>query len=420
MIFDLNTFAVATGLREHNNSAVELIKSIKLVSKLFPSASLSVGVSNLSFSFRGNSSIRESLHSVFLKYALKAGLNLGIVNTNKLMHTAELEPNVSDVCKQLIFNTKKLCIDKIIASFGSQKRALAPANTSAWRKWDLKSKLSHAVINGADEFIEQDSIQLLSSCSPISIIEGPLMEGISVVGKLFGLGKMFLPQVVKSARVMKKAVQALTPFLKKAQAPAAHTILLATVKGDVHDIGKNIVGIVLSCNNYRIVDLGIMTPAAEIVKAAIGTEASVIGLSGLITPSLSEMINVAISLQRNGIKVPLLIGGATTSKTHTAVKIYPEYLNGLTVHAANATEAVSVIAKLLSKHKQTFINSVKAEYELIARAYSKSRLKENRIEYNRALERKPGLGQKQTKAPNALGRKLNIISELSAIADVVN
>lgn len=280
--------------------------------------------------------------------------------------------------------------------------------------------MSHAVINGIEKFIEYDSIQLSLSCSPISIIEGPLMEGMSVVGKLFGLGRMFLPQVVKSARVMKKGVRSLLPLLRKTQEHVAHTILLATVKGDVHDIGKNIVGIVLSCNNYKIVDLGIMAPAAEIVKATINTKASIIGLSGLITPSLDEMINVAIKLQKSGVETPLLIGGATTSKVHTAIKIYPEYLNGITVHVANASAAVNVVARLLSKNKQSFVNSIRAEYELIASAYSKSKLMENRIEYNRVLKQKPRLEQKQLKTPNVLGSKLNLVNNLERVANSIN
>lgn len=246
------------------------------------------------------------------------------------------------------------------------------------------------------------------------------MEGMNVVGKLFGLGRMFLPQVVKSARVMKKAVLSLTPLLKKTQVHVAHTILLATVKGDVHDIGKNIVGIVLSCNNYKIVDLGIMAPAAEIVKAVINTKASVIGLSGLITPSLNEMVNVAIKLQESGVKTPLLIGGATTSKVHTAIKIYPEYPNGITVHIANASAAVNVVARLLSKSKQSFISNIRAEYELITSAYSKSKLMQNRIEYKRVLKHKPKLEQKQLKAPNVLGSKLNLFNNLERIADGIN
>ncbi|AHL31045.1 MAG: putative B12-dependent methionine synthase [Candidatus Hodgkinia cicadicola] len=421
VIFDLNTFAVATGLREHNNSAAELIKSIKLVTSLFPNINLSIGVSNLSFSFRGNLIIRESLHSVFLAHALKAGLNLGIVNVNKSINANELNHNVRSLCEQLIFNSKEVLIDEVVAKFGNQKRVeRALKLNEAWRKWDLKSKLSHAVINGIEKFIEYDSIQLSLSCSPISIIEGPLMEGMSVVGKLFGLGRMFLPQVVKSARVMKKGVRSLLPLLRKTQEHVAHTILLATVKGDVHDIGKNIVGIVLSCNNYKIVDLGIMAPAAEIVKATINTKASIIGLSGLITPSLDEMINVAIKLQKSGVETPLLIGGATTSKVHTAIKIYPEYLNGITVHVANASAAVNVVARLLSKNKQSFVNSIRAEYELIASAYSKSKLMENRIEYNRVLKQKPRLEQKQLKTPNVLGSKLNLVNNLERVANSIN
>ncbi|XXM93342.1 MAG: methionine synthase [Candidatus Hodgkinia cicadicola] len=420
-IFDLNTFAIATGLREHSNSAAELIKSIKLITALFPEANISIGVSNLSFSFRGNSAIRDSLHSAFLAHATAAGLNLGIVNVNSQIDVSSLNRGTRSLCEQLIFNTRSFSIDEILTEFGDQKSAkLTGKLNEAWRQWDLKSRLSHAVINGIEKFIASDSIQLLAVCAPISIIEGPLMEGMDVVGKLFGLGKMFLPQVVKSARVMKTAVCALTPFLKKTQAHIAHTILLATVKGDVHDIGKNILGIVLACNNYKIIDLGVMVGADEIVSTAISVNASAVGLSGLITPSLDEMINVASKLQQSGIKIPLLIGGATTTKTHTAVKIYPKYLNGITVHIANASKAVGVVSKLLAKTGQAFASSVRAEYSLIASAYSKSRLEQNKIEYNQVLTLKSKLKQKQTKQPNVIGSKLNVISNLEELINGIN
>ncbi|ATY93472.1 Methionine synthase [Candidatus Hodgkinia cicadicola] len=411
VIFDLNTFAIATGLYERNNCAKELIKSIRLVSALLPAASMSVGVSNLSFSFRGNSNIRESLHSVFLLHAIKAGLNFGIINVNNQINANNLDVNVRSLCERLLLTTEPVSVDKVLTVFGRQRCAKQAIETEeTWRKWDLKSKLVHAVINGVEKYIENDSIQLSSSYSPITIIEGPLMEGMNIVGKLFGEGKMFLPQVVKSARVMKKAVQALTPLLKKLQSHVTHTILLATVKGDVHDIGKNIVGIVLSCNNYKIIDLGIMVSAEEIVKSAISTRASIIGLSGLITPSLDEMINVARKLQEQKISAPLLIGGATTSKIHTAVKIYPEYLNGITVHVTNASKAVTIVAQLLSKQKLRYINNIKNEYELIATTYSKSKLKENKIEYERVLKLKAKLTQKQLKTPLVLGSKLNLLA----------
>ncbi|XXN19770.1 MAG: methionine synthase [Candidatus Hodgkinia cicadicola] len=418
IIFDLNTFAIATGLHEQNNCAKELIKSIKLVSALFSEASVSIGVSNLSFSFRGNPIIRESLHSVFLSHAIKAGLNLGIVNVNNQINIDNLSNAVKMLCTQLIFSNEEVPINKILAVFSGQDSAKQNIKVEeAWRKWNLKSKLTHAVINGVEKYIESDSTQLSLSCSPITIIEGPLMDGMNVVGKLFGSGKMFLPQVVKSARVMKKAVQTLTPLLKKLQSHVTHTILLATVKGDVHDIGKNIVGIVLSCNNYKIIDLGIMVPAEEIVKSAINTEASVIGLSGLITPSLDEMVNVARKLQEQNISVPLLIGGATTSKIHTAVKICPEYSKGTVIHVTNASKAVIIVSKLLSKDKQQFIDSIRTEYKLIAAAYLKSRLKENKIKYDRVLKLKPELTQKQLKTPCFIGRKL-LTSSCSFVNDI--
>ncbi|XXM90166.1 methionine synthase [Candidatus Hodgkinia cicadicola] len=420
IIFDLNTFAVATGLSEHNNSALELIKSIKLVTALFPTANISAGVSNLSFSFRGNSLIRESLHSVFLAHAIKAGLNLGIINVNKQIDISSLNYNAVKLCEQLMFNIREFSIAEITETLSGKSRAYVTKADSTWRKWDLKSKLSHAIITGIDKFIEDDSITLSSSVPPISIIEGPLMDGMNIVGKLFGSGKMFLPQVVKSARVMKKAVQALTPLLIKTQAHVTHTIMLATVKGDVHDIGKNIVGIVLSCNNYKIIDLGIMVPASEIIKAAISAKVDIIGLSGLITPSLDEMVNVANRLQASGVNIPLLIGGATTSKIHTAVKIFPEYPNGITIHVTNASKAVNVVSKLLSQNKQAFINKIKTEYQLIASTYSKSKLKENKIEYKQLLKLKPILAQKRIKTPNVLGGKLNLITNFKNITESIN
>ncbi|XXN13813.1 MAG: methionine synthase [Candidatus Hodgkinia cicadicola] len=415
VIFDLNTFAVATGLREHNNSAVELIKSIRLVTALFPKANISIGVSNLSFSFRGNSVIRESLHSVFLLHAVKAGLNLGIVNVNKQLSVSDLSPDIKRLSEQLIFNLKEFSVDEIVLRFSGQRAEQAAKRDEAWRSWSLKSRLCHAVVNGIEKYIEADSIGLSNLISPISIIEGPLMEGMNVVGKLFGSGKMFLPQVVKSARVMKKAVQALTPLLQKAEAQVTHAVLLATVKGDVHDIGKNIVGIVLSCNNYKIVDLGIMVPADEIVKTAIASKASVIGLSGLITPSLDEMVKVASELQERGVSVPLLIGGATTSKIHTAVKIHPKYSNGVVVHVANASSAVGIVSKLLSKNKQKIIANIRAEYDLIASAYLKSKLKTNKIKYSQVLSLKPVLKQKRIKHPNTVGCKLNAIGNFKQL-----
>ncbi|XXM93670.1 methionine synthase [Candidatus Hodgkinia cicadicola] len=420
VVFDLNTFAIATGIREHNSNAIELIKAIKLVTKLYPKANISIGVSNLSFSFRGSSSIRESIHSVFLNYAAKAGLNMGIVNVNKQISVNNLSSSVSSLCTKLVLNTKEFSVDEVVATFGKQSLVKSKPFSETWRHWKLHSKITYAVVNGIERFVENDSTELALQVYPISVIEGPLMEGMNTVGKLFETGKMFLPQVVKSARVMKKAVLALAPLLRNTGVQAQHTILLATVKGDVHDIGKNIVGTILSCNNYKIVDLGIMTPADEIIKAAKAASASIIGLSGLITPSLNEMVNVASKLQESNIKIPLLIGGAATSKTHTAIKIFPKYTSCIVIHVANASKAVNTVSKLLAKNKAEYIESIKSEYKLITTIYTKSKLEENKIQHEQSINFKPKLEQKQIKTPSFVGAKLSLTNKMADVTSCVN
>ncbi|HQD09136.1 MAG TPA: dihydropteroate synthase, partial [Flavihumibacter sp.] len=348
IIFDLNIFAIATGLEEHNNYAVDFIEATKVIKGKFPLVKISGGVSNLSFSFRGNEHVREAMHSVFLFYAIKAGMDMGIVNAGQLVVYDEIEPGLRRLCEDVIFNRNNdnnESTDKLI-SFAETVKAKGKETIKdeTWRQGTVEQRLTHSLINGITDYIEQDTEEArLKYPRPLEVIEGPLMDGMNVVGDLFGAGKMFLPQVVKSARVMKKSVAWLTPFIEEekksnpaAQQGSAAKILLATVKGDVHDIGKNIVGVVLGCNGYDIIDLGVMVPADKILDTAVKENVAIIGLSGLITPSLDEMVHVAHEMKRRGMQLPLLIGGATTSRMHTAVKIAPQYDNGV-VHVLDAS-----------------------------------------------------------------------------------
>lgn len=373
IIFDLNIFAVATGLEEHNNYGVDFIEATREIKNLMPLVKVSGGVSNLSFSFRGNEHVREAMHSVFLFHAIHAGMDMGIVNAGQLVVYDEIEPRLRDLCEDVILNrnnTQNGATEKLIA-YAETVRAKGKEQVrdEAWRNNVVEERLKHALVNGITEFIEADTEEARQKYPrPLGVIEGPLMAGMNVVGDLFGSGKMFLPQVVKSARVMKKSVAVLTPYIEaeKLQNPdamqGAETILLATVKGDVHDIGKNIVGVVLGCNGYQIIDLGVMVPANKILDEAEKCGASIIGLSGLITPSLDEMVHVAHEMSRRGMKQPLLIGGATTSRMHTAVKIAPQYNNGV-VHVLDASRSVTVAASLLSHdQKNSFLQTVSKEY----------------------------------------------------------
>ena len=383
IIFDLNIFAVATGLEEHNNYCVDFIEAIKRIKQKYPLVKISGGVSNLSFSFRGNESVREAMHSVFLYYAIKAGMDMGIVNAGQLVVYDEIEPRLRELCEDVILNhnndnneaTEKLILfaETVKAKGKEIKR------DDVWRNTSVEERLKHALINGITDFIEIDTEEArIKYTKPLDVIEGPLMNGMNVVGDLFGSGKMFLPQVVKSARVMKKSVAILTPYIEaeKEQRRLAHIsagtkneegagaakILLATVKGDVHDIGKNIVGVVLGCNGYDIIDLGVMVPSEKILEAAQREKADIIGLSGLITPSLDEMVHIAKEMKRRKMQQPLLIGGATTSRMHTAVKIAPEYNEGV-VHVLDASRSVTVAGSLLNKElKQTLLENITAEY----------------------------------------------------------
>ncbi|MBL7793104.1 MAG: methionine synthase [Saprospiraceae bacterium] len=374
IIFDPNIFAVATGIEEHNNYAIYYIEATRRIKQLCPGAKISGGVSNISFSYRGNDRMREAMHSAFLYHAIHAGMDMGIVNAGMIDVYEEIPKDLLEIVEDVLFNRSPDATERLTAYAEKVKDdgGRTPQKDLAWRETPVAQRLAHALIKGITDYIDEDVEEARQHYSaPIEVIEGPLMDGMNVVGDLFGEGKMFLPQVVKSARVMKKAVSYLTPFIEAAKAAgggsAKGRILMATVKGDVHDIGKNIVGVVLGCNNYDIIDLGVMTPADRILDAAIEHQVDVIGLSGLITPSLDEMVHVAREMERRGFKIPLLIGGATTSKTHTAVKIEPQY-SGPVIHVLDASRSVAVVSSLLSADttsRSNFILDIKTDYARI-------------------------------------------------------
>lgn len=372
IIFDPNIFAVATGIDEHNNYAVDFIEACADIKAQLPHAMISGGVSNVSFSFRGNEPVREAIHAVFLYYAIRNGMDMGIVNAGQLAIYDDLPAELRDAVEDVILNRRDDGTERMLAIAekyrGSKSDDDSNKAEAEWRGWPVRKRLEYALVKGITEFIEQDTEEARAqSARPIEVIEGPLMDGMNVVGDLFGAGKMFLPQVVKSARVMKQAVAYLEPFIQasKDQGSSAGKILLATVKGDVHDIGKNIVGVVLQCNNYEIIDLGVMVPTDKILKTAREEKVDIIGLSGLITPSLDEMVNVAKEMERQGFTLPLLIGGATTSKAHTAVKIEQNY-SGPTVYVQNASRSVGVVSALLSDTQRgDFVARIRKEYETV-------------------------------------------------------
>jgi 5-methyltetrahydrofolate--homocysteine methyltransferase len=378
IIFDPNIFAVATGIEEHNDYAINFIEATRIIKKTCPGAMISGGVSNLSFSFRGNDKVREAMHAAFLYHAIQAGMDMGIVNAGMIEVYEEIPKDLLQRIEDVLFNRHPGATEELVRFAESLKDTggRSVEKDLAWREAPVEARITHALVKGITDFIEQDTEEARQKFDrPLSVIEGPLMDGMNVVGDLFGAGKMFLPQVVKSARVMKKAVAYLTPFIEAEKSSSGvggrGKILLATVKGDVHDIGKNIVGVVLGCNNYEIVDLGVMVPADKILQAAIEHQVDIIGLSGLITPSLDEMVHVAREMQRLDLKLPLLIGGATTSKTHTAVKVEPKYANAPVVHVLDASRSVAVVSSLLTQNEvenAAFVAGVKAEYEQIRTA----------------------------------------------------
>jgi 5-methyltetrahydrofolate--homocysteine methyltransferase len=433
IIFDPNIFAVATGLEEHNNYGVDFIDATREIKQLMPLTKVSGGVSNLSFSFRGNDHVREAMHSVFLYHAIKAGMDMGIVNAGQLVVYDEIEPELRTLCEDVILNRKNdnnEATEKLIAFAETVKaKGKLEIKDEAWRNASVEERLKHALVNGITDYIDADTEEArLKYPRPLEVIEGPLMDGMNVVGDLFGSGKMFLPQVVKSARVMKKSVAWLTPFIEeeKKNNPLggngnAPKVLLATVKGDVHDIGKNIVGVVLGCNGYDIVDLGVMVPADKILDTAEKEKADIIGLSGLITPSLDEMVHVAHEMKRRNMKQPLLIGGATTSRMHTAVKIAPQYDNGV-VHVLDASRSVTVVNSLLSnEQKQSFLKETGREYAQLREQFG-NKNKKTLIPYPEAVITKEYFDWKNYKPtkPATEGVKVLKDFDLAAIAKYID
>jgi 5-methyltetrahydrofolate--homocysteine methyltransferase len=401
IIFDPNILTVATGMEEHNNYAVDFIEATRWIKKNLPHAKVSGGVSNISFSFRGNNKVREAMHSAFLYHAIGAGMDMGIVNAGMLEVYEEIDPELKVLVEDVLLNRRPEATERLVEFGEALKAAISGAVTTEkkaeeWRNGTVEERLSHALVKGIDTHIEQDAEEAYQKLGrPLLVIEGPLMAGMSVVGDLFGAGKMFLPQVVKSARVMKKAVAHLTPYMEaeKAAAEAAGEIvkaqgkiILATVKGDVHDIGKNIVGVVLACNNYDVIDLGVMVSCEKILERAKAEGANMIGLSGLITPSLDEMVHVAKEMERQGFRLPLLIGGATTSRAHTAIKIAPHYSQPV-VHVLDASRAVPITTSLLSEDgKEKFVAEHRAEYERLRKAYAAP--KQTAVPLNEARRRR--------------------------------
>jgi len=388
IVFDPNIFAVATGIEEHNGYGAAFIEAARRIRVDLPHVHISGGVSNLSFSFRGNEPVREAMHAVFLYHAIQAGMDMGIVNAGQLAVYETVDPELREACEDVVLNRRADATERLLALAeryrgGSGKEA--KAQDLSWREQPVDKRIAHALVNGITDYIEADTEEArLAAKRPLDVIEGPLMAGMNIVGDLFGAGKMFLPQVVKSARVMKQAVAVLLPYMEAektgGERQTAGAIVMATVKGDVHDIGKNIVGVVLACNNYEIIDLGVMTPASKILAVARERKADAIGLSGLITPSLDEMVHVATEMEREGFDIPLLIGGATTSRVHTAVKIHPRYARSQAVHVNDASRAVGVVSALLSQEtRAATIQAVRDEYRKVAEAHERSEADKVRV-----------------------------------------
>ncbi|ABG33133.1 methionine synthase [Roseobacter denitrificans] len=390
IIFDPNIFAVATGIEEHNNYGVDFIEATRWIRQNLPHAHVSGGVSNLSFSFRGNETVREAMHAVFLYHAIQAGMDMGIVNAGQLAVYDQIDPDLRTACEDVVLNRREDATERMLdmaERFRDGARE-EKVRDLAWREWSIEKRLEHALVNGITEFIDADTEEArLQAERPLHVIEGPLMAGMNVVGDLFGSGKMFLPQVVKSARVMKQAVAVLLPYMEEEKRlsggdgrEAAGKVLMATVKGDVHDIGKNIVGVVLACNNYEIIDLGVMVPPQKILEVAKAENVDIIGLSGLITPSLDEMVHLAGELEREGYDIPLLIGGATTSKVHTAVKIAPRYTKNQAIHVLDASRAVGVVSKLLNpESRDGYMEGIREEYVSVIERHERSERAKERV-----------------------------------------
>ena len=401
IIFDPNIFAVATGIEEHNGYGIAFIEAARQIREKMPLTHISGGVSNLSFAFRGNEPVREAMHAVFLYHAIRAGMDMGIVNAGQLALYDDIPAELRELSEDVILNRRPDATDRLLEAAprfkGDGSGAKAKEKDLSWREGDVQARLTHSLVHGITDFIEEDTEEARQQAEkPLHVIEGPLMAGMNVVGDLFGAGKMFLPQVVKSARVMKQAVAYLQPFLEEEkrlsgvdQMPAAGKVVMATVKGDVHDIGKNIVGVVLQCNNYEVIDLGVMVPAAKILETAKKEKADIIGLSGLITPSLDEMCFVAAEMEREGFDVPLLIGGATTSRVHTAVKISPNYNRGQAIYVLDASRAVGVVSNLLSEtESKKYVDGIKSEYVQVREKHLANEARKQRIPISAARANK--------------------------------
>ncbi|GGK41963.1 MULTISPECIES: methionine synthase [Flavobacteriaceae] len=427
IIFDLNIFPVATGMDEHKRNAIDFIEATRWVRENLPNASVSGGVSNVSFSFRGNNAVREAMHSVFLYYAIKAGMNIGIVNPAMLEVYDDIPKDLLEHVEDVILDRREDATERLLDFAESVVSTSKERKVDlSWREKPLQERITHSLVKGLDEFIVEDvEAARLEAVKPIEVIEGNLMIGMNVVGDLFGSGKMFLPQVVKSARVMKKAVAYLLPFIELDKGGASQSngkILLATVKGDVHDIGKNIVGVVLGCNNYDIVDLGVMVAPEKIIQAAKDKNVDAIGLSGLITPSLDEMVYLAKEMERQNFEVPLLIGGATTSKAHTAVKIDPQYKNAV-VHVHDASRAVTVVGDLLNKRtNQKYVGDIKADYVKVREGFANRSSKKEYVSLVNARKNKFNIDWNTTtiKKPNFEGIQVFEDFDLTKLVDYID
>ncbi len=427
IIFDPNVFPVATGMEEHRKNALDFFRATRWIRENLPHASVSGGVSNVSFSFRGNTIVREAMHASFLYHAIQNGMNMGIVNPALLEVYDEVPEDLMNYVEDVLLDRRDDATERLL-NFAVNLKGVKKKQKKlddSWRNEDVHSRISHSLVKGIDAFIELDTEEARKNFKkPIEVIEGPLMDGMNVVGNLFGEGKMFLPQVVKSARVMKKAVAYLQPFIEAEKSEGkqfAGRLLMATVKGDVHDIGKNIVAIVLSCNNYEIIDLGVMVPPEKIIETALKEKVDIIGLSGLITPSLDEMVFLVKELEKKKIKIPVLIGGATTSKLHTAIKIAPHY-TGLAVHVNDASKAVPVVSTLLGKNKLNFKNTILNEYQKLRDDFSKRKVKKRLISLDSARANKFKINWSTTKIvkPNKLGIEVLAIEDLSILKDYID
>ncbi len=432
IIFDPNVFAVATGIEEHNNYGVDFIEACKRIKANLPHAHISGGVSNLSFSFRGNNAVREAMHSVFLYHAIQAGMDMGIVNAGQLAIYEDIPTELRDLVEDVILNRRDDATDRLLEAADTYKGQGGKKKEEdlSWREEDVEKRIEHALVNGINKFIVEDTEEARQKFDrPLHVIEGPLMNGMNVVGDLFGAGKMFLPQVVKSARVMKQAVAYLMPYMEQEKkemglenAANAGKVLMATVKGDVHDIGKNIVGVVLQCNNFEVIDMGVMVPCQQILEKAKEEKVDIIGLSGLITPSLDEMCFVASEMEREGFQIPLLIGGATTSRIHTAVKINPNYQKGQAIYVTDASRAVGVASQLMSDDKVTYLSDIRDDYVKMAEAHARGQSDKARLSIKDARANKISIDWEKSapKKPQFLGTKLFEDYDLSELVPFID